>query len=39
MNFVSDALLDGRRLRTLTVIDAFTRDALPIEVDQGTKSV
>jgi len=37
MDFVSDALFDGRRLRSLTVVDAFTREALAIEVDQGTK--
>ena len=34
MDFVSDALFDGRRLRALTVADAFTRDALAIGVDQ-----
>ena len=28
MDFVSDALFDGRRLRALTVVDAFTREAL-----------
>lgn len=37
MDFVSDALFDGRRLRALTIIDAFTREALAIEVDQGIK--
>jgi putative transposase len=37
MDFVSDALFDGRRLRALTVIDAYTREALTIEVDQGIK--
>ena len=35
--FVSDALFDGRRLRALTVVDAFTREALAIDVDQGIK--
>ena len=35
MDFVSDALFNGRRLRALTVIDAYTREALAIEVDQG----
>lgn len=35
MDFVSDALLDGRRLRALTVVDAFTLEALAINVDQG----
>ena len=37
MDFVSDAPFDGRRLRALTVVDAFTREALAIEVDQGIK--
>jgi putative transposase len=37
MDFVSDALFDGRRLRALTVIDAYTREALAIEVDQGIR--
>jgi hypothetical protein len=37
MNFVSDALFDGRRLRALTVVDAFTLEALAIDVDQGIK--
>ena len=31
------ALFDGRRLRALTVVDAYTREALAIEVDQGIK--
>jgi len=35
MDFVSDALFDGRRLRALTVVDAYTREALAIDVDQG----
>jgi putative transposase len=30
-------LFDGRRLRALTVVDAYTREALAIEVDQGIK--
>ena len=37
MDFVSDALFDGRRLRALTVVDAYTREALAIDVDQGIK--
>ena len=37
MDFVSDALFDGRRLRALTVVDAFTREALVIDVAQGIK--
>jgi putative transposase len=37
MDCVPDALFDGRRLRALTVVDAYTREALAIEVDQGIK--
>ncbi len=37
MDFVSDALLDGRRLRPLTVVDTFTGEALAIDVDQRIK--
>lgn len=37
MDFVSDALFDCRRLRALTVVDACTREALAIDVDQGIK--
>lgn len=37
MDFVSDALFDGRRFRALTVVDAYTRECLAIEVDQGLK--
>jgi putative transposase len=33
MDFVHDYLTDGRRLRTLNVVDAFTRECLAIEVD------
>jgi len=35
MDFVSDALFGGRRLRALTLLDIFTREALAIEVDKG----
>lgn len=35
MDFVSDALFDGRRLRALTVIDNYTRESPAIEVGQG----
>ncbi len=31
-------LFDGRRLRALTVVDAFTREALAIKADEGIKS-
>ena len=38
MDFVSDALFDGRRLRLLTVIDLFTRECLGICVSQNLRS-
>ncbi|MBU73920.1 IS3 family transposase [Spongiibacter sp.] len=37
MDFVSDALFDGRRLRLLTIIDQFTRECLGIVVGQSLK--
>jgi putative transposase len=37
MDFVSDALFDGRRLRALTVVDAFTCEAPAIDFDQAIK--
>jgi len=37
MDFVSDPLYDGRKLRALTLIDAFTRECLAIWVDQGIR--
>lgn len=33
LDFMSDALASGRRIRLLTVVDACTREALAIEVD------
>jgi putative transposase len=39
LDFVSDALADGRRLRLLTVVDTFTREALAVEVDTSLPSV
>jgi putative transposase len=33
MDFVADALVNGRRTRVLTVIDDFTRESLATEVD------
>jgi putative transposase len=33
LDFVSDALATGRRLRLLAILDVFTREALTIEVD------
>lgn len=37
MDFVSDALFDGQRLRALTVVDNYTRESLAIEVGQSLK--
>lgn len=37
MDFVSDALFDGRRFRGLTVIDNFTRECLIIVADQNLR--
>lgn len=37
MDFVADALFDGRRFRALTVVDNFTKESLVIEVDQQLK--
>jgi putative transposase len=31
MDFVSDALLDGRRFRALTIVDNFSRESVAIE--------
>jgi putative transposase len=33
LDFLQDALASGRKLRVLSVIDTFTRDALALEVD------
>jgi putative transposase len=32
MDFVADQLPDGRKIRTLTIVDLFTRECLGIEV-------
>ncbi len=37
MDFVSDALFDGHRIRALTLVDNFTRKALAIVVDGGIR--
>lgn len=37
MDFVSDALFDGRRFRGLTVVDNFSRECLAIAVGQSLK--
>lgn len=35
MDFVSDQLADGRKIRTLNIVDDFTRECLAIEVDSS----
>ena len=37
MDFVADALFDGRKLRMLTVVDNYTRECLAIDVGQSLK--
>jgi putative transposase len=39
LDFVSDALAWGRKLRALTVVDLYTREALAIEVDTSISGV
>ncbi len=39
MDFVSDALFDGRKFRTLTVVDNYSRECLFIKVGQSLKGV
>ncbi len=34
MDFMSDELFDGHRIRLLTIVDDFTRESLAIAVDQ-----
>jgi putative transposase len=36
-DFVADELFDGRKLRMLTVVDCYTREALAIDVGQSLK--
>jgi putative transposase len=38
MDFVADQLADGRKIRTLTIIDLFTRECLGIEVGFSLRS-
>jgi len=38
MDFVSDALFDGRRLRLLAVIALYTRECLGISVGKNLRS-
>jgi len=37
MDFVTDNLFNGRRIRALTVVDNFSRECLAIHVGQGIK--
>ena len=39
LDFVSDALSDGRRFRTLCVVDDFTREALATVVDVSLSGI
>lgn len=39
LDFVSDALADGRRIRVLTVVDDFTRECLALIVDTSLSGV
>ncbi len=38
MDFVSDQLVDGRRIRALTIMDVFSREAIAIEVGQRMRA-
>lgn len=38
LDFVSDALSNGRALRALTIVDSYTRECPAIEVDTGISS-
>jgi putative transposase len=38
MDFVSDALFDGRKFRALTIVDNFSRECLEIEVGGSLKA-
>jgi transposase InsO family protein len=37
MDFVADQLADGRRFRSLTVVDSYAREYWAIESEQGLK--
>ena len=39
MDFMQDALADGRRIRLLNIVDDFTRECLRIEVDPSIGGV
>jgi putative transposase len=38
MDFMADQLVDGRRLRLLTVVDVCTRECLAIDVGRALRS-
>jgi putative transposase len=39
MDFVSDQLFDGRRIRVLTIVDNHTRESLALHVDQRVRGM
>ena len=39
MDFVSDALFDGRKFRALTIVDNFSRECLAIHVGQSLRGL
>jgi putative transposase len=39
MDFVSDQLYDGRRIRVLTLVDNHTRESLALHVDQRVRGI
>jgi len=39
MDFMSDQLQDGRRIRVLTIVDQYTREAVAMEVRGSFKSI
>jgi transposase InsO family protein len=39
MDFMSDQLFDGRRIRLLTIVDNHTRESLAIHVEQRIRGI
>jgi len=37
MDFIADAVFDGRKIRCLTIVDNYSRKCMAIEVGQGLK--